>query len=409
MQAKDRALFMPTDTISAAVANQYDTMVAIRRDLHQHPEVAFEEVRTSSIVADRLRELGYTVRTGVGKTGVIGILRGGRATAVSRTIMIRADMDALPVQEENDVPYRSLVNGKMHACGHDGHVAIGLTVATVLAAQQSELPGTVMLLFQPAEERASGAFDMLQEGALTDPKVDATIGLHLWSPIPVGTVGVKSGPFFASADEIILTVRGRGGHGAMPELSVDPVIVAAQIITALQTLVSREISPFHPAVVTIGSIHGGTAFNIIADEVELRGTVRTYDDADRKHLLRRIPELASAVAMSMRAECSFRSDIGIPACINDVAIAEIVHNAAVATVGEAHVTADCMQSVSDDMAYFLEAVPGCYFAVGIGNADKGITAPHHNAHFNMDEAGLPIGAEVLIRAALDYLGETSEN
>jgi amidohydrolase len=397
--------------IHEAVAARQDEMIATRRDLHQHPELAFEETRTAGIIADRLRALGLEVRAGVGRTGVLGVLRrvpaqwrdGDQAGEGARTLMIRADIDALPVQEANAADYRSREPGKMHACGHDGHVAIALAVASVLAEQRADLPGTIVFAFQPAEERASGAEAMIRDGALRDPQVDAVIGLHLWNQLPVGMVGVRAGPIFASADEIILTVRGRGGHGAVPELNIDPIVAAAQIVTALQTLVSREISPFHPAVVTIGAIHGGTAFNVIADEVVLQGTVRTHDEADREHLLRRIPELAAHVAEGLRATCETRNDIGIPPCVSDAAMAEWVRRAAVATVGTDHVTADCVQTVGDDMAFFLNAVPGCYFLVGAGNTARGITAPHHSAHFDIDEACLPIGAEVLIRAALDYL------
>lgn len=214
---------------------------------------------------------------------------------------------------------------------------------------------------------------------------------------------MKPGAIFASADEIVLRVHGHGGHGAMPELSVDPIVVAAQIVTALQTLVSREISPFHSAVVTIGAIHGGTAFNVIAGMVEMRGTVRTHDERDRAHLLRRIGEVAAQVAAGMRATCEMTNDIGIPPCVSDPAMAELVRRAAVATVGETRVTADCVQMVGDDMAFFLNAVPGCYFLLGVGNAARGITASHHNAQFDLDESALPIGVEVLARAALDFL------
>jgi amidohydrolase len=394
----------PTDTdIHAAVMAQADEMVATRRDLHMHPELAFEEERTAGVIADRLRALGLAVRTGIGRTGVVGVLRGSSATEGARTIMIRADFDALPIQEASEADYHSQTPGKMHACGHDGHVAIVLAVADVLAERAATLPGNIVFAFQPAEERASGAEEMIRDGALADPHVDAVIGLHVWSQVEVGTVGVRPGAIFASADEIILRVRGRGGHGAIPEDNIDPIVAAAAVVTALQTLVSREISPFHSAVVTIGAIHGGTAFNIIPDEVELRGTVRTHDPNDRAHLLRRIPELAQSVAAGHRATVAFSSDIGIPPCISEAGMADLVRRAAVATVGADHVTADCIQMVGDDMALFLNAVPGCYFLVGVGNRERGITAPHHNAHFDLDEAGLPIGAEVLVRAALDFL------
>ena len=394
---------MAIDTIHAATVAQEAEMIATRRDMHQHPEIAFEETRTADVIAQKLRALGLEVRTGIGKSGVVGVLRGGAATATSRTIMVRADIDALPIQEANDVPYRSQQPGKMHACGHDGHIAIVLAVAAVLTAQRATLPGNVVFLFQPAEERASGAQDMIADGALRDPQPDATIGLHLWSPFAAGTVGIKPGPIFASADEIVLRVHGRGGHGAIPQTSIDPIIAAAAIVTGLQTLISREIAPTQPAVVTIGSIHGGTAFNIIADEVRLHGTVRTYDAAVREHLLRRIPELANSIAQGFRATCEYASDIGIPSCVNDPQITAIVQRAAEATVGAENIIADCMQTVGDDMSYFLQAMPGCYFLVGVGNAERGITAPHHSAHFDMDESGLLVGTEILARAALDFL------
>lgn len=394
-----------SDALHDAVMAQNDTMIATRRDLHQHPELSFEETRTAAIIADRLRALDLEVREHIGRTGVVGVLRGGAANEHARTLMIRADIDALPIQEANDTEFRSQEAGKMHACGHDGHVAIALETAAVLAGMRDTLPGNIVFAFQPAEERASGAEEMIRDGAMRDPNVDAVIGLHLWNQLPVGTVGVRPGPIFASADEIVLTVRGRGGHGAMPELNVDPIVAAAQIVTALQTLVSREISPFHPAVVTIGAIHGGTAFNVIADEVVLRGTVRTHDDADRAHLMRRIGELAGEVAQGLRATCTLTSDIGIPACFSDANMAALVHRAAVATVGEDHVTADCIQTVGDDMALFLNAVPGCYFLVGAGDFTNGAPAPHHSAHFDIHEDCLPIGAEVLARAALAYLAE----
>jgi amidohydrolase len=394
-----------TPDLKAAIAAHHDDLIALRRDLHRHPELAFAETRTASVIAQRLQALGLTVREGVAQTGVIGVLRGGKASKKTRTIMIRADIDALPIQEADEREYRSEEPGVMHACGHDGHIAIALTVAAVLAERRADLPGTVVFLFQPAEERASGALVMLEEGALEHPHVDAVIGLHLWNQLPVGTVGVRSGAIFASADEIQLIVHGRGGHGAIPQANIDPVVAAAQIITALQTLVSREISPFHPAVVTIGAINGGTAFNVIADTVELRGTIRAHDEADRAHLLRRIPELATDIAQGLRATCEFVRGAGTPACISDPAMAALVRRAAVATVGEERIIEDCVQTVGDDMAYFLDAVPGCYFLVGVGNVERGITAPHHSVHFDLDEAGLPVGVEVLARAALAYLAE----
>ncbi|HKV84955.1 MAG TPA: amidohydrolase [Ktedonobacterales bacterium] len=390
------------DELRAEIAASRPEMVALRRRFHERPETAFEERETAREIARRLGESGLEVREGVGKTGVVGLLRGG--AGAGKTLLVRADIDALPVTEANDTPYRSQTPGKMHACGHDGHITIALTLADLLARRREQFAGNVKFAFQPAEELAAGAQPMLDDGVMRDPDVDGVIGLHIWSQTPVGDVVVQAGPFFASADHIVLRVRGRGGHGAMPHLNVDPLVAAAQIIVALQTLISREISPFHPAVLTFGSIHGGTASNVTADEVELQGTVRAYDDADRELLLRRIGEVARSVAEGLRAGAELTTLNGTPASVNDPTMTELIRRAAVATVGEARIPAgDQRQSVSDDMALFLRAVPGCYFLVGAGNVARGITAPHHSAHFDIDEDALPIGVEVMARAALEYL------
>jgi amidohydrolase len=297
----------------------------------------------------------------------------------------------------------------MHACGHDGHIAIGLTLAELLAARRHRLRGAVKFAFQPAEEVVGGARRMIADGVMEQPQVDAVIGLHLWTPVPVGTVSVAAGPVFASADGITLRVRGSGGHGAMPHLAVDPIVAASQIVVTLQTLVSREISPFHPAVVSFGSVHGGTAFNIIADEVELRGTLRAYEASDREYLRRRIGEIAQGVAAAMRVEAVVEIQEGCGACVNDPAMAALVRAAAEATVGAERVPGgDQRQAASDDMAFFLEAAPGCYFFVGAGNAARGITAPHHSPRFDIDERALSIGLETLARAVEAYLAPRSE-
>jgi amidohydrolase len=392
--------------LKAEVARLTPDMVTLRRHFHRHPELSFEEHETAAAIAEHLRRTGLEVREGVGGTGVVGLLRGEAAEGGrdGPTLMVRADIDALPVAEANEVEYRSQAPGKMHACGHDGHVAIALTLAQLLAARRDRWRGIVKFAFQPAEERIGGAEPMIADGVLRDPDVDAVIGLHLWTPISVGTVSVAPGPVFASGDEIRLRVRGRGGHGAMPHLNVDPIVAASEIVVALQALVSREITPFNPAVVTIGTIHGGTAFNVIADEVELRGTVRAYDADDREHLLRRVGEVASGVAEGLRASVEYRVAAGCAACVNDPAMAGLVRRAAEATVGAENVPGgDQRQPASDDMSAFLAAVPGCYFFVGASNPEKGITAPHHSAHFDIDEGCLPIGLEILARSALEYL------
>lgn len=390
------------DELRAAIAACTDDLIAHRRHFHQHPELSHEEHETAAAIAEHLRALGLDVTEGVGGHGVVGVLRGtAEGAANGPTLMVRADIDALPITEQSDAPYTSQRPGVMHACGHDGHIAIAATLAEILNARRDRLRGTVKFAFQPAEERAAGAEPMIAAGVMQG--VDAVIGLHLWSQVPVGEVAVRPGAFFASADELHLRVRGRGGHGAEPHLTVDPVVATAQIITALQTLVSREINPLHSAVVTFGTIHGGTAGNVVADEVELMGTLRTYDPADREYLLRRIGEVARGVAESLRAEAIFEPGMSCPACVNDEAVAALVRRAAVATVGEGHILGERRFSVSDDMARFLQEAPGCYFVVGAGNVERGITAPHHNARFDLDEACLPIGVEVLARAALEYL------
>jgi amidohydrolase len=392
-----------SDRLKSAIDERVPDLIAMRRDLHEHPELAFEEVRTSGIVAQRLKALGLEVQTGIAKTGVVGLLRGNVSKPGAKTIAIRADMDALPIHELNEIEYRSTIDGKMHACGHDGHTSILLTVADVLTKRRDELPGNVKFVFQPAEETIGGAEPMVKEGAMQG--VDGVIGLHLISNYPIGRVGVRAGTVFASADKFVLRVNGKGGHAAMPEGAIDPIVISAYIVTALQTLISRETSPFSPAVVTIGTIQSGTAFNIIPEFAELQGTMRAFSTEHREKLIRRISEVASGVASAMGGSCDARVFDGCPPCTNDPAMTEVVHRAAVESVGEQAVddTEEVMTTGSDDMAYFLQAVPGCYFIVGARNEEKEAKYPHHHPRFNVDEDALPIGVEVLARAALEYL------
>ncbi len=392
------------DQLKSDIDELVPDLVATRRDFHQHPELAFEEVRTSGIVAQRLQQLGLEVQTGVAKTGVVGLLRGGAASDGAKTVAIRADMDALPIHEQNEVNYRSTIDGKMHACGHDGHTAMLLAVADVLSRRRADLHGNIKFIFQPAEEAVGGALPMVQEGVMQG--VDSVIGLHLVSDYPVGRVGVRSGPTYASADKFYITVTGKGGHAARPHRAVDPIVISAYILTALQTLISRETSPFDPSVITVGMIQAGSAFNIIPEMAEMQGTMRTYSAAHRKKLLTRIRELSSGIAEAMGATCDVKLIAGCPPCVNDEKVTAVVHNAAVEAVGADHVDsgAEVMNSVSDDMAYFLDAVPGCYFLVGAKNDGKDARYPHHHPHFNVDEDALPIGVEVLARAAVELLG-----
>jgi amidohydrolase len=381
---------------------QRDTLVELRRELHRHPELAHQEHRTSRLIADRLEALGLDeVRTGVGQTGVVGVLNGDRP---GRRVMLRADIDALPLTEtDRGQPYRSTLNGVHHACGHDGHTAILLTVAELLTAQRQDLPGSVTFLFQPAEERVGGALGMLGDGAL-DPRPDACFGLHLWTDLEVGQVDVRPGPIFASADAFAIELASSGGHAAMPHQAPDPVLASAELIVALQTLVSRDSPPLEPAVLTIGSIHGGTAPNIIPSRVELQGTLRVFAPELRRLLVARLEEVISSVARTFRVEASLRMTDSCPACINDAGMAALARRVAERVVGGPDRVSDREQTMgADDMSVFLNEVPGCYFFVGAANARRGLKSPHHSPTFDFDEGALDIGVQMLESVALEFL------
>ncbi|GIX49776.1 MAG: amidohydrolase [Candidatus Tectimicrobiota bacterium] len=392
---------MEADELHQQVAELREAVVALRRELHRWPELGFQEEKTAARVAAELRHLGLDVRTGVGKTGVVGVLRGARP---GKTVLLRADMDALPLQEATGAPYASENPGVMHACGHDGHTAILLTVARLLAARREALPGTVKFVFQPAEELPpGGAQAMIAEGVLEDPPVDAAFALHLWNSLPVGQIGVSAGPIMASADRFQIRIKGVGSHGAYPHLGVDPIVVGSHLVSALQTLVSRELPPLTPAVVTVGKFHAGTAFNVIPSEAELAGTVRTVDAAVRQEMPARLERLVRGLAAAMRAESEVTYTFGYPVTVNDAKMAALAAQVARQVVGEANVVAPQMSMGAEDFAYFLEAVPGCYLRLGSGNAARGLVQPHHSALFDFDEAALPIGVEVLARLALAFL------
>ncbi len=382
-----------------------DAVIALRRMLHRWPELGFQEERTAVLVADSLRSHGLEVRTGLARTGVVGILRGVRE---GKTVLLRADMDGLPIHEASGAEYSSQNVGVMHACGHDGHTAILLTVAQLLASQREQLAGTVKFAFQPAEELPpGGARGMIAEGVLEDPRVDAVFGLHLWNGLPVGRIGVEAGPIMASVDRFDVVVKGTGSHGAYPHMGVDPIVVGSQIIAALQTVVSREIPPLAPVVVTVGRFHAGTAFNVIPSSAELSGTVRTVDAQLRQSMPARLERIVRGVSAAMRAECDFSYDFGYPVTVNDAVMAEFVRGVAAGIVGEGNVGAAGMSMGAEDMAYFLEAAPGCYIRLGSGNPEKGLVHPHHSALFDFDEAALPIGVELLSRVTRTFLQEQS--
>ena len=381
------------------VKRTLDATVATRRELHRHPELSHEEQRTADMAASRCEELGFQVRTGLGGTGVIADLEGAGDGPM---LMLRADMDALPVEERDDKRVvRSEVDGVMHACGHDGHVAMVLGAGTALVALRDAWRGRLRLCFQPAEEVAEGAIPMIDDGAAEG--VDRVLGIHLWAPLQVGRVAVTPGVIFGSADAFTLTVHGRGGHGGMPHTAIDPVVAAAEIILALQTIVSRETSPFSPAVVTVGRVSGGTRFNVIADTVVIEGTVRALEQSERERLLRRVAEIAADVARSARTEAVYERGSGCPPVVCDPEVASIVRVAAVATVGDDKVDVARPVTVGDDVACFLERAPGCYYLVGAGHPERGPVPPHHSADFDIDEACLPIGVESLVRGSLAIL------
>lgn len=375
-------------------------LIETRRDLHMHPEIAFNEVRTAGIAAERLRALGLEVRTGVAKTGVVGLLRGA---SDGPTVLVRADMDCLPVHEENDVPYRSQNPGLMHACGHDGHTSIALTVARLLSQRRDRLAGNVKFVFQPAEESPGGAEPMIRDGALDDPNVDACLGLHLWNDLPVGTVGVVDGPAMAATGEWNCTIRGRGGHGASPHATVDPIVAAAHAITALQTIVSRNVAPIQPAVVTVGSVSAGKTVNVIPSEAVMMGTIRSFDDDVHAMLEQRTREVLTHTAEAFGATAEWRYRSGYPVLRNDSAMANLVRAAAAEVVGADNVVDAEPTLGGEDMAYFLRERPGCFFFVGSAATDGSEVFPHHNPRFNIDEASLPIGAQVMLRAVESYL------
>ncbi len=375
-------------------------VAADRRYLHQHPELAFQERNTARFVAERLRTLGIETRTGIAKTGVLGLLRGGRE---GKTVLLRADMDALPMDELNDVPYRSRNPGVMHACGHDAHTAMLLGVARILAERRGEIRGNVKFAFQPAEEAEGGAKPMIDEGALGDPRVDAAFGVHIGQDLPVGTIGVTTGPMNAASDGFVATIRGKGGHAARPHGCVDPVVIAAQSIVALQTLVSREVNPLRQAVITVGALHAGTVANIIPEMAVMKATVRTFDEEVRQQLAERIPALIGGLAAAMRGEAEVAYKFGYPPLINDAAMTDLVREVVRGFVGPERLIEREPGMGGEDMAYFLQRAPGSFFRIGSRNPAKGLVYGHHHPRFDIDEEALPVGVAALAGVALRYL------
>lgn len=408
--------------IDAAVDKVEPKVIEWRHDIHQHPELGFQEVRTARLVAEHLQRLGYEVRTGVGYTGVVGVLTGGKPGPV---VALRADMDALPVKEETGLPYASKATAQwrgaevpvMHACGHDAHVAILMGVAEVLAGLRAELPGTIKLLFQPAEEgsgdgRASGATQMVRDGAMLNPKPDAIFGLHVSSGMRVGMIGVRSGGVLASADSLRIEIKGRSTHAAQPWAGADPIVAAAQVVMALQTVASRQIDVTRSAVVvTIGSIHGGNRGNIIPDNVVMEGTIRTHDETIRKQVHERIKTVAEATARASGTEAVVSIGGGYPVTVNNPRLTEWGGKSLRRAAGNEQVLPMPPIMGSEDFSVLARDTPGMFFFLGVtaanqqpGGSGLGRTAaPNHSPRFLVDDAGLKLGIRALTFLAIDYL------
>jgi amidohydrolase len=398
--------------IRLAIRSLQPQLVEWRRYLHQRPELGFKEQQTANFVAQKLQEWGFEqtldtsvplrYQTGIAKTGIVATISSNRPGPV---LGIRADMDALPIQEENEVPYRSQHDGIMHACGHDGHTAIALGTAYYLAHHREDFAGTVKIIFQPAEEGPGGAKPMIEEGVLKNPDVAAIIGLHLWNNLPLGTVGVRTGALMAAVEVFQCTIFGKGGHGAMPHQTVDSIVVSAQIVNALQTIVARNVDPIDSAVVTVGKFHAGTAHNVIADTAKMSGTVRYFNPKLEGYVEKRIEQIISGICQSHDASYELEYLQLYPPVINDSKIAELVRSVALEVVETpAGLVPECQTMGGEDMAFFLQQVPGCYFFLGSANPSKDLAYPHHHPRFDFDETALGMGAEIFVRCVEKFCG-----
>ena len=378
---------------------------SMRRDFHIHPELGFHEVRTGGIVAKELEALGLEVTKGIGKTGVVALMEGAKP---GPTLLIRFDMDALPITEETGAKYASQNQGVMHACGHDGHTAIGLTVAKILQAHRDQLNGTIKFCFQPSEEgfngeEIGGNEMMIRDGVLDSPKVEKTLALHVWNEKPIGWVGVVKGPVMAGAELFTVKLTGKGGHGAIPNLTIDPIVAASQVISALQSITSRNVAPLQAAVVSVTTVHSGTAFNVIPQQAELTGTIRTFDLEVRKKVLERFNQIVHGVGEAMGCKVEIDLQRVTPAVVNDNEIAGKVQETARQLLPESNIDTTAMTMGAEDMAFMQEKVPGCYFFIGSNNTEKHLDYAHHHPKFDFDEEALVRGAALMAAATVDLL------
>jgi len=380
------------------IDEQKSFIVKTRRDLHRIPEPAFTEKKTSAYVADILQQEGLKVETGIAKYGVVGLMEMDQP---GKTLLIRSDMDALPITEETELDFASTHQGAMHACGHDGHMTMVLAAAKVLNQMKSELKGTIKFVFQPAEEGPGGAQPMIEAGVMENPPVDYSLGCHVWPALPEGYIGVKEGPMMAATDRFDLKIIGKGGHGAMPHLCVDALEVGAQVINALQRLVSRQINPLYPAVVTVGQFQAGTGFNIIPGQAQMCGTTRTFDRPTWQAWPERMENIIRGVCESMGATYELKYSQGYPPLVNDEEMANCIRKCAADVVGPDQIVEPEPTMGGEDMAFFLEKSKGCFFFLGIGREGQ---APIHNPQFDFNEDILPTGIAMYCRAALELLG-----
>jgi amidohydrolase len=378
-----------------------EELISLRRDFHRHPELGYQEFRTSKIVQDYLKECGIEVSV-VSKTGVVGLLKGKED---GKTVMLRADMDALPQEEITGVEYQSVNKGVMHACGHDGHVAMLLVAAKILSKYKDELKGSVKFVFQPNEEEA-GALDMIKEGVLENPKVDAAFGIHLWTPIESGKIGLSTGPVMAAMEEFELDIFGKAGHTSAPHTAVDTLLAACTVVQGLQSIQTREIDPLQPLTIMVGKINGGTGRNIIADKVNVGGTIRFLfkdDQKDKVILLEKIERLVKGICESAGVKYELKFIPSNPAVMNDKDMVEYVKVAVKETFGDDSNIVPYLCLAGEDFGDFTQRVPSAFYFVGAGNKDKGTDYPHHHPMFNIDEDTLKTGVELHVRNVVNFL------
>ncbi|MEA5566063.1 M20 family metallopeptidase [Anabaena sp. UHCC 0399] len=412
--------------VRLAIRSLQPQLVEWRRRLHQKPELGFQEKLTAEFISNKLQTWEIDHQTGIAKTGIVATIKGTKppthnfppakrpatanstqhsslstqhsALSTNKVLAIRADMDALPIQELNEVPYCSQHDGVMHACGHDGHTAIALGTAYYLQQHRQDFAGTVKIIFQPAEESPGGAKPMIEAGVLKNPDVDAIIGLHLWNNLPLGTVGVRSGALMAAVELFDCKILGKGGHGAIPHQTVDSVVVAAQIVNALQTIVARNVNPIDSAVVTVGALHAGTTHNVIADTATMKGTVRYFNPAFQGFFHQRIEQIIAGICQSHGAKYDLEYGSLYPPVINDTSITELVRSVTEEIVETPMgIVPECQTMGGEDMSFFLQEVPGCYFFLGSANPEKDLAYPHHHPRFDFDETALGMGVEIFIR------------